>query len=138
MPSHNFTRTALSFWLLVVLLLATVSSASAQARADRWQFKLEDDTYVWDVRLARLGADTLYVTQADSLVAVPVARITEARRIRKSEMQMGGGGSTAGAMSALTGSDDDVFDFQTLDFAGRLAALQQLLQRFPPGTEAGD
>lgn len=106
-----------------------------QPRADRWQIKLEDDIYVWDVRLQRLSADTLYVTQVDSVVPVPIGRIVEMRLIRKSEMRMGAQ-SLAGAMSALTGGDDDVFDFTPLDFAGRLQAVQEVLRRYPPGTSS--
>lgn len=110
------------------LILALTSPALAQ---DRWQFKLDDESYVWDVRLHRLAADTLYVTQKDSLIAVPVNRIIEMRLIRKSEMRLG-----AGAMSALTGGDDDVFDLTPLDFAGRLKAVQEVVRRYPPGTSS--
>ncbi len=123
---------------LSALGLAALSighAAAQQPRADRWQIKLEDGSYVWDVRLQRLNGDTLFVTQADSLIAVPVARMVEMRLIRKSEMVVGRQ-SLAGAMSALTGGDDDVFDFTPLDFGARLTAVQEVVRRYPPGTSS--
>ena len=68
--------------------------------------------------------------QSDSLVPVPVARITEVRLIRKSESTLDAGG--AGAVSALTGSDDEVYDLSPLDFAERLRTVQKILLLHPP------
>jgi hypothetical protein len=105
--------------------------AAAQARVDdRWQITLDNGGVVWDVRLKQLSGDQLQVSQQDSLIAVKVGDIREMRRFRKSEMQVGQG-STAGAMAALTGSDDEVFDFAPLDFGGRLRAVQQILLQSP-------
>src|SRR5918994_7624920 len=100
------------------LALAALSATplAAQQR-DRWQVTLDQDRYVWDVRLVRLDGDSLVVRQADSLLSVPVDRITEMRLIRKSEMQLGDG---AMAMSALTGADDEVYDFAPLEYAERV------------------
>jgi hypothetical protein len=44
-------------------------------------------------------------------------------------MQLGDG---AGAMSALTGSDDEIYDFTPLDFAERVRAIQKILLDHPP------
>ena len=85
--------------LSLALLLALPSPLAAQ-QDDRWQITLDQDRYVWDVRLVRLDGDSLVVRQADSSLRVPVERITELRLIRKSEMRLGDG---AAAMSALTG-----------------------------------
>ena len=95
---------------------------------DRWQITLEPDRYVWDVRLVRLDGDSLVVRQADSSLAVPVERITEIRLIRKSEMRLGDG---AAAMSALTGSDDEVYDLTHLEFAERVRAIQKIFRYHP-------
>ncbi len=105
--------------------------ASAQAD-DRWQIALGPGAYVWDVRLMRLEGDSLLVRQSDSVVSVPVGRITEIRLIRKSEMRMGEGAAAA-AMSALTGADDEVYDLTPLDFAERLRAIQKILLYHPSG-----
>jgi len=115
----------------LVVLLALTRTAAAQD--DRWQVALDDDRYVWDVRLVRLDGDSLVVRQSDSLVRVPVAHVNEIRLIRKSEMQMAGGGTTAGAMSALVGGDDEVYDLAPLDFADRLRAVQKILLLHPSG-----
>lgn len=119
-----------------LVLLATLAvPAEAQSKSDdRWQITLENGGIVWDVRLKQLVDDRLEVTQADSVVAVKVGEIREMRRFRKSDMQIGEG-TTAGAMAALTGVDDEVFDFGPLDFGARMRAVQQiLLQRPAPPT----
>jgi hypothetical protein len=113
-----------------VLLVALALTRPLAAQDDRWQVTLDGEQYVWDIRLVRLDGDSLIVRQSDSLVHVPVARITEIRLIRKSESRSDDGGG--GVMSALTGSDDEVYDLSPLDFAGRLRSLQKILLLHPP------
>ena len=113
----------------LALLLALVQTARAQD--DRWQVTLDDERYVWDIRLVRLHGDSLIVRQSDSLVAVPVAHINEIRLIRKSEMSIGGAATTAGAMSALVGGDDEIYDLTPLEFADRLRTIQKILLLHP-------
>jgi hypothetical protein len=100
------------------------------AQDDRWQITLDNDQYVWDIRLVRLDGDSLVVRQSDSLVNVPVAQIRELRLIRKSEVQLGAG-ATAGAMSALMGGDDEVYDLTPLEYADRLRTVQKILLMHP-------
>lgn len=118
-------------WLLS---LATVPAHAQEKSADRWQISLESGDYVWDIRLVRLVGDSLVFRQADTLGGVSVQRIRELRLIRKTEMRLGEAGG-GGAMAALTGSDDEVYDLTTLDYAARIRALQQVLLLHPPGTE---
>ena len=66
-------------------------------------------------------------------MAVPVAHINEIRLIRKSEMQLGGEGAAAGAMNALVGGDDEIYDLTPLDFADRLRTVQKILLLHPTG-----
>ena len=113
----------------LALLLAVASPLAAQD--DRWQVTLDGETYVWDIRLVRLDGDSLVVRQSDSLRSVPVGHITELRLIRKSEMQVGAAGDGAGAMSALTGGDDEVYDLMPLEYADRLRTVQQILLLHP-------
>ena len=117
----------------LALLLALVQTARAQD--DRWQVTLDDERYVWDIRLVRLDGDSLVVRQSDSLVSVPVAHINEIRLIRKSEVHVGAGegGGGAGAMSALVGGDDEVYDLTPLEFADRLRTIQKILLLHPTG-----
>jgi hypothetical protein len=116
---------------VLALLLALAQRLPAQD--DRWQVTLDGDRYVWDIRLVRLDGDSLVVRQADSLVRVPVAHINEIRLIRKSEVQITGGGATAGAMNALIGGDDEVYDLTPLEFADRLRTVQKILLLHPAG-----
>lgn len=118
-----------TFGSTLALLLALVQTARAQD--DRWQVTLDDERYVWDIRLVRLAGDSLIVRQSDSLVAVPVAHINEIRLIRKSEMSIGGAATTAGAMSALVGGDDEIYDLTPLEFADRLRTIQKILLLHP-------
>lgn len=87
----TFTATAVS-------LAALSATPLAAQQDDRWQITLDQDRYVWDVRLVKLDGDSLVLRQTDSSLRVPVERISEIRLIRKSEMQLGDG---AAAMSAF-------------------------------------
>jgi hypothetical protein len=123
--------------LLPLLLLLTATATPAQAQAkdkddDRWQIATVNDDYIWDIRLVRLAGDSLVFRQADTLGSVNVERIRELRLIRKTTVTLGGGEGAAGTMAALTGSDDEVYDLQTLDFAARLRAIQQIFLAHPP------
>lgn len=122
--------------LLVLALLGRTQAGVAQdsgysGREDeRWQIALESGDYVWDIRLLRLSGDSLLYRQADTIGAARVSQIRELRLIRKSVVRLGEGGG--GAMSALTGSDDEVYDMVTMDFATRLRTIQQVLLVHPP------
>jgi hypothetical protein len=119
-------RTTLAATALSLAALGATPLAAQQD--DRWQVTLDQDRYVWDIRLVRLDGDSLVVMQADSSLSLPVGRITEIRLIRKSEMQLGDG---AAAMSALTGRDDEVYDLTPLDLAERVRAIQKILLYHP-------
>jgi hypothetical protein len=119
--------------LTLALILNGLSVAGAQSDrpgGDRWQVTLDGDRYVWDVRLVRLDGDSLILRQSDSLLSVAVAHITELRLIRKSEVRLGGEGAN-GAMAALMGGDDEVYDLSPLDFADRLKTVQKIFLYHP-------
>jgi hypothetical protein len=118
---------------LAALLLAGAPPLYAQqdgrAERERWQVTLDGERYVWDIGLVRLDGDSLVIRQADTLARLPVEHITEIRLIRASKIDLGDG--AAGAMSALTGGDDEVYDLTTLEFADRIRAIQKLLVSHP-------
>jgi hypothetical protein len=122
--------------LLVFALSLSGSALSGQTtggKDDRWQATLDDGSYAWDIRLVRLDGESLVFRQADSLGRMPVGQISEMRLIRKSEARIGGeGGAAGGAMAALVGGDDEVYDMAAMDFAGRLRQIQQILVTHPP------
>jgi hypothetical protein len=122
--------------LLLIFLTTHAVPAPAQTSSDddRWQVATEAGDYIWDIRLVRLTGDSLVFRQADTLGAVQVQQIKELRLIRKTTMRIGEGAGAGGAMAALTGSDDEVYDFQTLDFPARLRAIQQIFLVHPPKT----
>lgn len=115
---------------LLMLALAAAPASAQQKDDDRWQIALESGDYIWDIRLVTLQGDSLVFRQADTLGSASVQQIREVRLIRKTEVRLGEGGG--GAMAALTGSDDEVYDLAALDYAGRIRVLQQVLLLHPP------
>jgi hypothetical protein len=124
----------------LALLLSALALVPGAIRAqdtpkpsdDRWQIGLENGQYIWDIRLVRLQGDTLVFRQADTLGTVSVQQIGELRLVQKSTMRIGQGAAAGGAISALTGSDDEVYDLLTLDYPARIRSIQQILLLHPP------
>jgi hypothetical protein len=123
-------RPRLTPLITLLLSLAAVPVRGQAKDDDRWQIGLESGDYIWDTRLVRLAGDSLVFRHADTLGSVSVQQIKELRLIRKTEMRIGEGGG--GALAALTGSDDEVYDLNTMEYAARLRALQQVLLLHPP------
>jgi hypothetical protein len=123
------TPLSLAATSFATLLAASPCAGQTPADSDRWQVTLGEGQVLWDVRLVKLAGDSLY-TRGDSVAVVPVSKITELRLIRKSEMQVGG--PAGGAMGALMGSDDEVYDLTALEFPDRLRAVQKIFLYHPP------
>ncbi len=121
--------THLRFLVPLLLAVGSAPAAAQHPEDDRWQITTDSGQYIWDIRLVKLAGDTLVYRQADSLAGISVQKVKELRLIRKSEMRLGEG--TAGAMGALTGGDDEVFDMTVLDFPARLHTVQQILLMHP-------
>lgn len=118
--------------LLLLGLLPVATSARAQSPADdRWQIALESGDYLWDLRLVRLSGDSLIFRQGDTLGSVSVQLVKELRLIRKTEVHLGEAGG-GGAMVALMGGDDEVYDMNTMDYSTRIRTVQQVLLLHPP------
>ena len=124
--------------LISVALLGVLLIPASQLRAqestpapkrERWQVTLEGERYVWDIGLVRLDGDSLVIRQSDTLARLPVEHITEIRLIQSSVVDLGAG--AAGAMSALTGADDEIYDFTTLEFADRIRTIQKIFVNHP-------
>ena len=113
----------------VLAVTAIPAAVEAQARPDRWQITLQNDSLLWDVRLVSLEGDKVTYRQADSTGVVSAGEIRELRLVQASELQLGTAGA---AFGALSGSDDIVFDMTLLDFAERLRTVQQVFQKYPP------
>jgi len=121
-------------WLSALALVpgAIRAQDTPKPSDDRWQIGLEDGQYIWDIRLVRLQGDSLVFRQADTLGTVSVQQIGELRLIQKSTMRIGQGAAAGGAIGALTGSDDEVYDLLTLDYPARIRSIQQILLLHPP------
>lgn len=125
------------FSLVLAITLAAlearpVAAQSTPPAVDRWQVTLDDDRYIWDVRLVGLSGDTLIVRQADTVVRAPVARIHELRMFQKTELRVGD--EHESAIRALTGGYDTVYDLALLEPAARRRAIEDILANHsPPG-----
>ena len=119
--------------LSLALVCATPAAAQTSGSGDdRWQLTLADGSYLWDVRLVKLEGDSIHTRGRDSVAVVSVGRVNELRLIRKSEIQLG---TPGGAMAALTGADDEVYDLTPLEFADRLRAVQKIFLLHPPAAQ---
>lgn len=118
--------------LFAALLVLPALARPLAAQDDRWQVTLDDARYVWDIRLVGLDGDALVVRQSDSLVELPVAHIDEIRLIQKSRVEATGGAATAGAMNALMGGDDEIYDLSPLQPADRRRSIEKILRLHPP------
>ena len=94
---------------------------------------LDGERYVWDIGLVRLDGDSLVVRQSDSLVRRPGR--AHHRDPADPEVREPWISATAqrGAMSALVGADDEIYDLTPLDFADRLRTVQKILLLHPTG-----
>ncbi len=125
-------RLALLLSALALVPGAMQAQDTPKPSDDRWQIGLENGQYIWDIRLVRLQGDTLVFRQADTLGTVSVQQVGELRLIQKSTMQIAQGAAAGGAIGALTGSDDEVYDMLTLDYPARIRTIQQIFLLHPP------
>ncbi len=124
MPS--FLRLGIAVGLGLIVYGALPAAAQTAAPTDdRWQFTLDDQQYVWDVRLVKLVGDTLIVRQSDSLIRAPIARINEMRTLQRTTLLVGDGHYSA--INTLAGGNAEVYDLARLDFAERRSAIQNIL-----------
>ena len=116
--------------LTATLLLSATSLVQGQAPVpaalpNRWQVTLNDQSYLWDVRLVRLAGDTLVVKSPEGLMNAPVARITELRLLPETVLQVQDGHRSA--IGALGDDNVRVVDFMPLSMADRRAAIERIL-----------
>lgn len=129
---RHFVRLGLTLGLVLVTFVALPSAAQTnQAPPDRWQITLDQQRYVWDVRLVKLAGDTLIVRQRDSLIGTPIARITEMRLLPETILLVGDGHHSA--ISAMAGSNPNVFDLARLNVTERRKTIQKILARHSRG-----
>ena len=128
-PLATVRRLALGLLLCAMTAVPTAAQEGGPPPPDdRWQLTLDSGDYIWDIRLIRLDGDALHYRQGDSTASVSVERLTEVRRIRKTVVRLGEG-EAAGAINALTGADDEIYDLAPLDYGAKLRVVQQLLLR---------
>ncbi len=123
---RTFLRVALALALGLMALNARPAAAqSSTSLPERWQLTLNDQRYIWDVRLVKLVSDTLIVQDRDSLVRTPIARIAEMRLLPETILLVGDGHHSA--ISALGGDNPYVYDLTQFDIAARRSTIQTIL-----------
>ena len=144
---------------MLKLVAATLVAVTAVARPlaaqdDRWQISLDNDQYVWDIRLVRLDGDSLFVRQADSVLGVPGAHqgapahpeirsAARRRRPRRCHERAGGRGrrGVRHLAARVRGADpdgaEDPADASDRAVLSSRAARPELSSRAERGTLAG-
>jgi hypothetical protein len=113
---------------LAALSLLTSSSLVGQTPAsgpDRWQLTLNDQSYLWNVRLVRLSGDTLTVRSRDSLIATPLKEIKEIQLLAETILRVGDGHRSG--IGALADNNSPVIDLAPLALTARRQMIQTLL-----------
>jgi len=113
-----------SVFLAGILLCSSPHAAFGQdvpppIPTDRWQVELSSSENLYEVKPLRLRGDTLILQQGDSTVAVPLARLSVLRRIRKSAER---------PTRAVAGSEDEVYQMSLFTVPERRTALDSLLR----------
>jgi len=122
--------------LLALLFgLGAAAPAAAQDRAPadptaRWQITLKDGSTLWDLRLVKLGGDTLVFQGNDSILRFPLMQVDELRLVRKATRSITPEAGRYGGV--LDGGDDEVYRLTLFDLNERRQALQQILRAHPP------
>ena len=121
-------RLALPFAAAVALGSLTGSALSAQAShsgLDRWQLTLNDQSYLWNVRLVRLSGDTLTVRSSDSLIATPIQEIKAVQLLAETVLRVGDGHRSG--IGALGDNNSPLVDLTGLALTARRQRIQALM-----------
>jgi hypothetical protein len=110
---------------LSALALAPLSAQTPASTRDRWQLTLDDQSYLWNVRLIRLSHDTLTVRTRDSLVATPIRDISTIQLLAETILRVGDGHRSG--IGALGDNNSPVLDLTSLALAARRQRIQALL-----------
>lgn len=123
-----FLRLALPLVATVAPGLFSTSVLTAQApdsSPDRWQLTLNDQSYVWNVRLVRLSGDTLIVRSRDSLVSLPIRDIKEIQLLGETILRVQDGHRSG--IGALGDNNSPIVDLASLALTARRERLQALV-----------
>jgi len=110
---------------LNLLAISPLAAQSATASPDRWQLTLNDQSYVWNVRLVRLSGDTLTVRSTDSLIATPIQEIKAIQLLAETILRVGDGHRSG--VGALGDNNSPVIDLAPLALTARRQRIQAIL-----------
>lgn len=102
------------------------SALAAQASPDRWQLTLNDGSYIWNVRLVSLAADTLVVRSTDSLIATPIRNIAAIQLLAETVLTVQDGHRSG--IGALGDNNSPVVELTSLPLDARRQRLKALVE----------
>lgn len=111
--------------VLGVLGVAPLRAQASPPSPDRWQVTLEDQSYLWNVRLVRLSQDTLTVRSTDSVIATPIQDIASIQLLAETILRVGDGHRSG--VGALGDNNSPVVDLAPLGLSARRQRIQALL-----------
>ena len=110
---------------LSALGIAPLTAQTPAPTPDRWQLTLDDQSYLWNVRLIRLSHDSLIVHTRDSLVATPIQDISTIQLLTETVLRVGDGHRSG--IGALGDNNSPVVDLTSLALSVRRQRIQALL-----------
>lgn len=103
----------------------TLAAQASPRTPDRWQLTLNDQSYIWNVRLVRLAADTLVVRSTDSLIATPIKDISSIQLLAETVLTVQDGHRSG--IGALGDNNSPIVDLASLPLDARRERLQALV-----------
>jgi hypothetical protein len=123
-------HTARSFLLLAAIVTAP-AGVSAQS-PERWQVLLSSGQILYELVPESLAGDTLVLRlrQSEDLRRIPLADISELRRVRASVELAERAGRNS--LAALSGADDQVYQMTLLDVGEKRVVVREILEALGP------
>jgi hypothetical protein len=113
-----------AFFLLVLVSVAASGRLAAQV-SERWQATLSSGRILYELVPESLAGDTLILRGEDGVRRIPLADVSELRRVRPSVELAERAGRNA--IGALSGADDQVYQMTLLDVGEKRAVVRDIL-----------
>jgi hypothetical protein len=114
----------------LVVLCAAIGVAPEAPAQERWQLSLSSSKILYELQPVDLAGDTLVILQEGARRRIPLAEISELRRIQPT-MEVAGRGARP-SIAALVGADDQVFQMTLLTLDEKRALVGEILRAYGP------
>jgi len=117
------------FFLLLAAIVTVPAGVSAQS-TERWQVLLSSGQILYELVPESLAGDTLVLRQGEDVRRIPLADISELRRVRASVELAERAGRNS--LAALSGADDQVYQMTLLDVGEKRVVVREILEALGP------